>query len=141
MRTPDRPPCVLVVSEDPSFIVEIQNECRAAGARTVGCLGPAHSPCYLDVTETCPLATESLLAIVDAPDSGSFRYHTRETTAGAYAEAIALRHPRTLVVLCGAGEGDGPTGEVTCIDERADVLDLLRWGLAGDRVQRTSAPV
>lgn len=116
----------LVVSEDPSFIVEAQRLMRSRGARAVGSLGPADSSWLPDRIG---------IAIVDAPHSGSF-FEGRPApvdggargpvSAGTYAERLSDRHPEVLVVLCSATEGAaGCTGGVASVPNRSEALGLL----------------
>lgn len=117
---------VLVVSEDPYFIDEANAVLRCVGARTIGCLGPAHTDCDLYVEGFCPLAGSADFVIVDSPTSGRFTYHSVEIPSGEYAEALQRRYPGAFVVLCGAPVGaSGPTGETAVAADRNRALFVL----------------
>jgi len=117
---------VLVVSEDPGFIVRMQELLRRNGVGVRGCLGPANIPCPLQLEGVCPLAEGTDVVVVDSPRSGTFLYEWSSTPAGDYAERFARAYPELPVILCGAPEGSsGATGEVTHVENRAAVADLL----------------
>lgn len=118
---------VLVVSEDPRFIVRMQDLLRVKGVEIRGCLGPANTPCSLQSKAVCPLAEGAGLVIVDSPRSGSFVYEWSSMPAGRYAERLSRAHPGAPVILCGAPEGaSGPSSEVTHVENRAAAEELLR---------------
>lgn len=122
-----RSPHVLVVSEDPTIIVEAQRMLGSHGAHVVGCLGPAQTPCVLDDREVCPLAAHTSVAIVDAPATGSFKLHWKDVTVGEYATRLARAHPACFVILCGAPLGaSGYTGEVAHATNARSALAILR---------------
>jgi hypothetical protein len=117
---------ILVVSEDPFFIEEANAVLSCAGARVVGCLGPAHTDCDLCVKGSCAFASSVAVVLVDSPRSGTFRYHTVGIPAGEYAEALQRHHPETHVMLCGAPVGSaGPTGEIARATDRHQALYVL----------------
>ena len=119
-------PAVLIVSEDPFFIEEARRSLRPDGHRVVGCLGPSHSSCPLLERGTCPLAEHADFVLVDSPESGEFRYHAFDITAGKYAETLQDHHAATRVLLSGAPVGhSGPTGEVICTEDRTQALSLI----------------
>jgi hypothetical protein len=121
---------VLVVSEDPGFIIEVQERFQPLGVKVVGCLGPAASPCQLEYRRNCSLADHSSMVIVDAPRSGVFGRRWNVLPAGAYAERLAAAHPDTFVVLCGAPDGtSGPSGDVTHVSSRAAAKELIAWSM------------
>ena len=122
---------VLVVSEDPGFIVRIQ-DLRSDGVEVRGCLGPANNPCSLKLEGVCPLADGADVVVVDSPRSGSFLYEWASMPAGDYAERLARAYPEVPVILCGAPEGSsGAVGEVTHVANRAAAVDLLTALLGG----------
>ena len=130
-------PGVLVVSEDPEFLVAAREVLAKAGVRMSGCLGPAQSSCLLDTEGRCSLADRARVAIVDAPSSGSFERHTRSIQAGTYAERLADARPGALVVLAGVAEGSaGGCGDVVHARSRQEALDLigLTWSSSTDEV-------
>ena len=117
---------VLVVSEDPGFIVRTQESLRPDGVEVRGCLGPANNPCSLRLEGVCPLAEGADVVIVDSPRSGSFLYEWASMPAGDYAERLARTYPGAPVILCGAPEGSsGAVGEVTHVANRAAAIDFL----------------
>ena len=130
-------PSVLVVSEDPEFLVSAREVLAAAGVRMTGCLGPAQSSCLLDTDGRCSLADRARVAIVDAPPSGSFERHTRSIQAGTYAERLAETKRDGVVVLVGVAEGSaGGCGDVVHARTRQEALDLigLTWSSSTDGV-------
>jgi hypothetical protein len=117
---------ILVVSEDPAFIVRVQEMLRDNGVEVRGCLGPANNPCALKLEGVCPLAQGADVVIVDSPRSGSFLYEWASMPAGDYAERLARTYPSVPVILCGAPEGSsGGVGEVTNVENRAAAVDFL----------------
>jgi hypothetical protein len=120
---------VLLVSEDPGFIVELETMMRGRGFEVLGCLGPAHTHCDLvDDHTDCPLAADAFVAIIDSPPSGAFEYQWKAEPAGLYAEKLAARHPDCFVVLCGAPLSlSGPTGEVAHVPDRVAAIQLMEW--------------
>jgi hypothetical protein len=120
---------ILLVSEDPQFVFEMQTSMDKQGLKVIGCLGPAHTHCNLiDDDSDCPLTTNAFLAIVDSPPSGVFNYHWKSEPAGIYAEKLARRHPECFVILCGAPTAlAGASGEVAHVPDRAAALELLQW--------------
>lgn len=76
---------------------------EAEDGSVVACLGPAASPCFLDEKGSCPLAARSATVMVDAPESGVFRYHLTEIPAADYAERLQTAHPQTHVMLVKGG--------------------------------------
>src|SRR5918994_6728454 len=117
---------VLVVSEDPGFIVRVQALLRRDGVEVRGCLGPANVPCALKLEGVCPLAEGADVVLVDSPRSGSFMYEWASMPVGNYAERLARTHPEVSVILCGAPEGlSGAVGEVTHVESRAQAVDFL----------------
>jgi hypothetical protein len=125
-RFPDE---VLLVSEDPRFIVDMQTVMAERGLNVIGCLGPAHTHCDLiDDHADCPLADNAFMAIVDSPPTGVFNFHWKSEPAGTYAEKLASRHPDCFVVLCGAPVGlSGTSGEVAHVSDRPGAIQLLEW--------------
>jgi hypothetical protein len=119
------PPCVLVVSEDPHFIERVRDLTLAERGRAVACLGPAASPCFLDESEYCPLASKSRTIIVDAPAGGSFRGCSGEIPAGSYAERVQRAHSDAYVLLIATPTFLGPTGEGIVVGDRDEALELL----------------
>ena len=123
---------VLVVSEDPSFIFEMQRLFNPLGVRVLGCLGPAQAPCPMDSDDGCPMAEHCSIVLVDSPRSGVCARHCKEVPVGVYASALARRHPFPFVVVAGAPIGcSGPTGEVTQVADRNEAVDLIRWAKLG----------
>lgn len=128
MNTPEKRAFsnLLVVSEDPDFIVSMQDLLQRDGVQVRGCLGPANVPCSLKLQGTCRLAGEADVVLVDAPRSGSFLYEWASMPAGDYAERLSRAYPGLPVILCGAPEGRcGPTGELTHVGTRAGALEVL----------------
>jgi hypothetical protein len=118
---------VLVVSEDPAFIFEVEDLAISLGMTAAGCLGPGHSVCPLD-QGFCPMASHSTVVLVDSPPSGCFGRRWDLVPAGTYAERLAKANLETFVILCGAPIGRaGPTGEVAHVRDRAAALEMLRW--------------
>jgi len=125
---------LLVVSEEPGFIVRMQELLRHDGVEVRGCLGPANNPCSLKLEGICPLAQGADLVLVDSPRSGSFIYEWASMPAGDYAERLSHAHPGRPVILCGAPVGSsGAVGEVTHIENRAAALDFLHVLLGAAR--------
>ena len=117
---------VLVVSEDPGFVVRVQELLRPDHVEVRGCLGPANNPCALKLEGVCPLAEGADVVIVDSPRSGSFLYEWASMPAGDYAERLARAYPEVPIILCGAPEGrSGAVGEVTHVRDRAAAVDFL----------------
>ena len=117
---------VLLVSEDPEFVVRANNELSGVGVRVTACLGPAHSSCLIDADGYCSLARNASAAIVDSPASGRFQCHWRSIPSGVYAERLARTHPDTFVLLAGADRGNpGRCGEVATTGSRDDALELI----------------
>jgi hypothetical protein len=118
---------ILIVSEDPEFVVRAQESLQSDGLRVVGCLGPAHTECVLDVAAICPLAFIYSIALIDSPPSGVFGHHWKQIPVGAYAERLQRAHPEMFVVLTGAPESfSGAQGEVAHTQDRALGLQLVR---------------
>lgn len=128
--TASRTVTLLVVSEDPEFVERVRDRCRPSGARVVACLGPSQSPCLMDVKESCGLAANAEVVLVDSPPTGVFGGCWGTIPAGSYAEKLAARHPSTFVILVAPVGLAGPTGEVTSVSSRERALDLVGWTLA-----------
>ena len=119
---------VLVVSEDAFFLGAAHGELTRLGARVVGCMGPAQSACELYEHGSCPFAEHADIVIVDAPSTGTFCRGITSIPAGTYASHLASRHPRSLVLLCGAPEGSvGATGEAVGVVDRRTALSAARY--------------
>jgi hypothetical protein len=137
MTTPATGPLsnVLVVSEDPGFIVRMQALLRRDGVEVRGCLGPANNPCTMKLEGACPLAEGADVVLVDSPRSGSFMYEWASMPVGDYAKRLTQNHPEVPVILCGAPEGlSGAVGEVTHVESRAQAVDFLSALAAGAAV-------
>lgn len=126
------PVSVLVVSEDPEFIVRLQDRFRDRALRIYACLGPAQTPCRLKDQGRCPLVESVDMVVVDSPRSGAFVERGRVISAGGYATRLARAYPDLFVVLC-----DAPLAlfhkvppEVARVSDRDAAVDLLTW-LAG----------
>lgn len=121
---------VLIVSEDAALLHRATQALKAVGVQASGCLGPAHSHCFLEDHRLCPLATHVDVAIVDSPPAGSFNCHWKEIGAGDYAESLQRAHPDCKVILCGAPEGgSGATGEVLLAPTTQSALALVLTSL------------
>lgn len=117
---------VLIVSEDPEFIASAQESVRGSDVQVIACLGPTHGRCDLYEDGACRLLPAVDSVLVDAPESGEFRYHVDRVTAGKYAEDLQRAHPSAHVYLCGIREGmAGPTGDVTVLADRGVARELL----------------
>ncbi len=124
---------VLIVSEDASLIHRAAQELKNEGIVVKGCLGPAHSRCFLELHRTCPLATNVAVTIVDSPPGGAFKLHCKDIASGNYTEKLQAAHPTCKVILCGAPEGhSGPTGEVLGAPSTQDALGFVRRFLSGE---------
>lgn len=118
----------LLVSEDPEFIVEMQETMRPHGVQVVACMGPAQGPCALDEEGRCPMAERVSVVVVDAPRSGAFVRHWKVVPAGDYAAHLADVYPDAFVALAAAPlAAAGPTGDVAHVKDRRAVVELLRW--------------
>lgn len=118
---------ILVVTEDPGFFTAVYERLTPLGARVTGCMGPVASPCQLDDKGYCSLAGRARLAIVDAPDSGAFVRNSVAVSAAVYGARLACAHPETLVLLCGAPEGAGATGDAVCVKDREVAVDVATY--------------
>jgi hypothetical protein len=117
---------VLIVSEDADWMHRATRELKEEGIETSGCLGPAHSHCFLEDHRPCPLAAHVEVAIVDSPPEGSFTCHLKDVGAGDYAESLQRAHPDCRVILCGAPEGAaGATGEILLAPTKRSAIDLV----------------
>ena len=119
---------VLLVSEDPEFITEIQEEMLFHEVQVVACLGPAHSTCPLYEQGVCPLAEDTPVIVVDSPRSGAFVRRWEAIPAGDYAHRLAAANPDAFIVLAGAPLARaGGTGDVSHVQDRRGIVELLRW--------------
>lgn len=117
---------VLLVSEDPGFLIRARRDLWNAGVQTTACLGPAHTACLLDAEGFCSLAGHADVVIVDSPNSGSFERHTYSIGTGTYADRLARAHPDAVILLAGVPEGyAGGDGEVIQTDTRDQAVDLV----------------
>ena len=123
---------VLIVTEDPEFFERARVDLLESGVSAIGCLGPASSPCLMEVDERCSMAGHVKAAIVDVPPTGSFDGRSRSIKAGDYAQDLASAHPDLFVLLAGAPEGQvGASSSVAHARDRAEAVELIRtlWGL------------
>ena len=131
---------VLLVSEDPFFLGAAHGELTHLGARAVGCMGPAQSACELYEQGSCPFAEHADIVIVDTPATGTFSRRSISIPAGTYASQLAARHPRSLVLLCGAPEGSvGFTGAAVVVADRAVALTAARYAAMVQNVDLEAA--
>lgn len=130
----DRSRTVLLVSEDPGFIVDTQARFRPDGIRVIGCLGPGQDPCQLDSKGMCSLTSHSSVVVIDSPASGVFGRRWKTVPVGTYAEHLAAVHQDAFIILCGAPIGaSGPTGEVAHVGDRTAATELIGWFMGRDR--------
>lgn len=128
---------ILVVSEDAFFIEEVKEKIGAEGGNVIACLGPATSPCVLEREDACPLAEGCGFVLVDAPEDGVFRYHSRDLPAGTYAERVQRAHPSSYVILIAPPDARvGTTGEVAPVGRRSDALNIVTWILRSDAAEQ-----
>lgn len=120
-------PTVLVVSEDPGYIDSVYDRLTPLGATVVGCLGPASSPCQLDVKKTCSLASHARIVLIDAPPSGDFYGRSASVSAADYASRLAQAHPGSLILVSGVPEGSGPTGDAICVIDREQATNVAAY--------------
>ena len=121
---------VLVVSEDPFYLGAAHGELTRLGGRVVGCTGPAQSTCELYEHGFCPFAEHADVVIVDPPASGSFSRWEVSIPAGTYADRLAERHDRSLVLLCGGDEGQvGATGNAVVVADRRAAMSVARYAV------------
>ena len=132
---------VLIVSEDPEFLERARSEFLDAGIWTIACLGPAGSPCLLDLKGFCSIARHALAALVDAPPTGVFQRRGDRIGAGSYAERLASLHPELFVVLAGASTADaGPSPNVAHARDKEVAVSLITtlWGSRSDQPQMSA---
>ena len=128
----------LVVSQDPEFVARLRQEMRDRDCKILACLGPINSMCPLESEGRCRLAESVDAVIVDAP-TGTFSHLSEAMPAGLYAGRLREACPGSFVILEAPRLRSGPTGGTPQVDDRSQVIRLLK-GLTRSRRRSRTAP-